>query len=205
MILFYGNISFQDVIVSMDEWKTIKHQGTIAPFGQLPSMRLPTGDIIAQTGAIVRYVAKLARIYPSDPVEAARADMIFEFAQELNMINPLLNFWPVITDTWKTNYDTFFKTLPQHLASADRLLGSGPFFGGRSPHHGDFALFHVLESCATIQAHCLDMHPRLQEFMNAMLAIPSVTGYLQNRLPPAKVGLCGSYMQAEIAKSYTHF
>lgn len=202
MILHYGGIPFEDVIIQMDQWKDIKANGEIAPFGQLPSMRLPDGSIIAQTGAIARYCAKIANIYPHDPAAAAKADMIFEFAHELNMISPLLNFWPINTDVWKNNFELFFKALPQHLIEANRLIGEGPFFGGAKPHHGDFGLFHIFDACLMIQPQCLDDFPKLKTFMTCVAALPGVREYLQNRLPPAKVGLCGSYMQAEIAKVY---
>eukprot|EP01039_Chlorochromonas_danica_P009266 gene9266-10230_t len=204
MMFFYGNIPFSDVIIPMTEWKGIKEQGELAPFGQLPCLRLPNGEIIAQSGAIARFAAKLARLYPEDAVAAAKADMIFEFAQELNMINPLLNFWPVTTDMWKNNYESFFNALPHHLEAADKLLGRGPFFGGPSPHYGDIAMFHILDSCFTMEPSCLDKHPRLKQFVEAVSGLPGVSHYLEVRLPPQKVGLCGSFMQAEIAKVYHH-
>ncbi|RYH27237.1 hypothetical protein EON65_13720 [archaeon] len=200
MILNYGGIPFNDVVISMEEWKGIKQRGELAPFGQLPCMSLPDGSIIAQSGAIARYAAKLAKVYPEDPMVAAKADMIFEFAQELNMISPLLNFWPISTDVWKNNYELFFNNLPRQLSIADRLLGDQSFFCGHSPCHGDFALFHVMDACRTMQADCLNNFPRLAQFMNRTSQLPGVREYLANRLPPQSVGLCGSYMQVEVAK-----
>jgi glutathione S-transferase len=42
-----------------------------APFRQLPIWEEPDGFVIAQTGTIVRYVAKKLNLYPGDPKEAA--------------------------------------------------------------------------------------------------------------------------------------
>eukprot|EP01031_Cornospumella_fuschlensis_P036959 gene36959-44836_t len=201
LILHYGGIDFNDVIISMEDWKAIKQQGNLAPFGQLPCLGLPDGSIIAQTGAIARYVGKLAKVYPENPLAAARADMVFEFAQELNMVSPLLNFWPISTDVWKNNYELFFNSLPRQLSIADNLLGDHHFFGGDSPCHGDFALFHILDACRTMQADCLDTFPRLAHFMSRFAELPGVREYLANRLPPQSVGLCGSFMQVEVAKA----
>lgn len=201
MILHCGGIPFNDVTIALEEWKTIKSHGEIAPNGQLPSMRLADGTVIAQSGSIVRYVAKLTGIYPMDPIQAAKADMIYEFAQELNMISPLLNFWVVSTDTWKSNYQSFFQTLPQHFAAAEHML-QGPFFNGYTPHHGDFAFFHVLDCCITMQAHCLDQFPRLQDFMGNMLNMPALHAYMVNRLPPKRLGMFCSFMQAELSSMY---
>jgi prostaglandin-H2 D-isomerase / glutathione transferase len=202
MILHFGGVSYQDVTIHMGQWQGFKSSGTLAPFGQLPSIRLPGGEIIAQSGAIARYAAKLAKIYPSDPLAAARADMIFEYAQDLNMINPLLNFWPTETETWNNNYKAFFDTLPKHLDTLSAMLGNRPFFGGTSPTHGDFAIFHVLDACSTMKPACIESHSTLVQFMNTVSSLPAIRAYLDNRPPANDVGLCGSYIQREIAKVY---
>ncbi len=200
MILHYGGVNYQDVTIPMTEWPAIKERRCIAPFSQLPSIRLPGGEIIAQSGAIARYAAKLAKIYPSDPLAAARADMIFEYAQELNMINPLLNFWPMETDTWSNNNRTFFDNLPRHLDTLSTMLAEKPFFCGNTPNHGDFAIFHVLDACITMKPHSLDEYPVLINFLERIQNIPSVRVYLENRPPAHEVGLCGSYIQREIGR-----
>lgn len=204
MILHYGGVNYQDVTIPMTEWPAIKERRCIAPFGQLPSIRLPGGEIIAQSGAIARYAAKLAKIYPSDPLAAARADMIFEYAQELNMINPLLNFWPMETETWSNNYRNFFENLPRHLYTLSAMLADKFFFCGQTPNHGDFAIFHILEACVTMRPNCIDEYPALINFMERIRSIPAVRAYLDNRPPAQEVGLCGSYIQREIARIKHH-
>jgi glutathione S-transferase len=204
MILHYGEIEFNDVIISMMDWDGVKKTTNIAPFGQLPSLRLPSGEIIAQTGAIIRYVAKLARIYPEDPVAAARADMIYEFAQDLSMINAILNFWPVVADDWTRSFKNYFEDLPRQLQIAQNLLGYESFYGGNTPHHGDFELFHIFDLCLLVNATCLDQFPLLIAFYHRMKDMPVIQNYLQNRSPPEAIGLCGSYVQIHIAKISHH-
>ena len=62
---------------------------------EFPYDKVPVIDVdgrrIPQSGAITRYVAKLAGVYPEDPVECAFSDSIFETAQELCTINPMIN------------------------------------------------------------------------------------------------------------------
>lgn len=204
MILQYGGVPYEDHTVSMAEWPNVKNNPNIAPFGQLPSIILPDGEVVGQSGAIVRYAAKLAKIYPEDPNEALKADMIFELAQEMNMINPILNFWPIETDTWQNNYRSFFSNLPRYLQNIRRLLGNKQFFGGNTPHHGDFGIYHVLDACISVQSDSLDAYPDLVAFMRRIEAIPSIQNYLSIRPPPAQVGLCGSFIQTRIAKVYHH-
>jgi glutathione S-transferase len=204
MILHYGGVNYQDVTIPMTEWPSLKERRCIAPFGQLPSIRLPGGEIIAQSGSIARYAAKLANVYPTDPLAAARADMIFEYAQELNMINPLLNFWPMETDTWANNYKVFFDNLPRHLGTLSTMLGQKFFFCGQSPNHGDFAIFHVLDACVTMRPYCINDYPSLLNFMERIRSFPSIRAYLENRPPAQEVGLCGSYIQREIGRVKHH-
>lgn len=204
MVLEYGGVPYNDVTVSMQEWPTLKTNKTIAPFGQLPSMQLPSGEIIAESGAIIRLAAKLAKIYPEDPFAAARADMIFEFAVELNVINPILNFWPVHSDAWQSNYASFFQNLPRNLNIIQDMLGDSSFFGGASPHHGDFAIFHILECCVTVKNDSLNSHPNLIAYCERVSSIPAISHYLQKRIAPNGIGLCGSFMQVEIAKVFHH-
>ena len=72
MILHYGDINFVDSIIPLSEFGTAKlEKPDLLPFGQLPTMILPTGTVITQSGAIVRYAAKLAGVYPDDPNECA--------------------------------------------------------------------------------------------------------------------------------------
>lgn len=202
MILHYGEVEFNDVIISMMDWDSIKKTSKIAPFGQLPSLQLPDGEVIAQTGAIVRFCAKLAKIYPENPVQAARADMIYEFAQDLSMINPILNFWPVSSQEWSKAYSSYFEYLPSLLTVAQNLLGEETFFGGATPHHGDFEMFHIFDSCLIVNSSCLDAFPLLQAFYIRMRDMPVMQNYLANRAPVQMIGLCGSYMQTHVAKIF---
>ena len=55
------------------------------------------GTVIAQTGAQNRYAAKLAGLYPEDPLEAAYCDSIYEAAMEMSVaptnVNPIVNVY----------------------------------------------------------------------------------------------------------------
>lgn len=75
--LRYGEVEFEDERVSMDAWSELKDS---MPFGQLPCLQVhPHGltdesDILAQSKTILRYTAKLCRLYPSNPLHAAYID-----------------------------------------------------------------------------------------------------------------------------------
>jgi len=51
---------------------------TILPYGQLPVLEDSCGNVTAQTATIVRTVAKRLNQYPSNPVDASRAESVSE-------------------------------------------------------------------------------------------------------------------------------
>ncbi len=195
MILNHGNIDYENIVISPSDWPQHKASLDICPFGQLPTVKLPSGEVIAQSGAIVRFVAKLAGVYPSDFVEAARADMIFELSQEMNVICPILNFWPMQSELWQKNHDAYFTNLPQYVEAARKLLGSKSFFGGEQPMFADFSMFHTIDATLTVQPDSLNAFPSILKWYGNMRYIPSMIKYLSERADAAHVGFCGSFIQ----------
>ena len=51
LILKYGNVPFEDVVLSFHDWGEAKAKGEICHFGQLPSMQMASGKILSQSGA----------------------------------------------------------------------------------------------------------------------------------------------------------
>lgn len=196
LIFAYGNIPYEDRVVPLDKWPGHKVSLDIAPFAQLPTLQLPTGEIIAQSGAIARYAAKLAKIYPEDPTEAARADMIYEVAQDMNVIGAILNFWPISSEVYNSNYQAYFESFPRYAKILVGILGDKKFFGGNvQPHFGDFAIFHILDATITVKSDALAEFPVLINFIHSIRSIPSISAYLDSRQGPPHVGLCGSFIQ----------
>lgn len=64
------------------------------PFKQIPVLR--DGDVfLAQSGAMVRYLARQHDLYGDSVVEAARIDMIYEGGNDLRKV-----FWDATIDDW---------------------------------------------------------------------------------------------------------
>jgi glutathione S-transferase len=199
MILAYGNIPYEYNVVSFEQWPALKADKSKCPFGQVPAMTLPSGVTIAQSGAIARYAAKLAGLYPADPEVAAKADMIQELTMEMNPINPILNWFPKDSDSYISMYQTYFAAFDERMTSVQSILGSEKFFGGNEvPSHGDFCLFHVLDNTLTVKKEALDAFPTMQTWMSNMSSIPQLQKYLSER--PGDVGREGSFLQLAAAK-----
>lgn len=205
MILYFGNVAYNDVTIPFSDWPEHKAKLDICPFGQLPTIQMQNGEIIAQSGTILRFVAKLAGLYPADPLEAARADMVHEMANDMNSINAILNFWPCLGEAFDQNRASYFKNFVKYAAYGETLLGDKYYFGGSQPHFGDFSLFHVMNASVSVEPACLDAYPKLRKWMAAMHNIPRVRQYLELRENVGNLGMCGSLIQSMVpmTKSYT--
>ena len=82
--LFMGNINFQDIRITRDEFlrsrKTGKlDDGTIIPFRQIPCLNVD-GMSINQTGGISRFCGKLSGLYPvENAIDAALIDHMLPY------------------------------------------------------------------------------------------------------------------------------
>ena len=93
--LFIGNIPFEDVRITREEFREVIFTGKLRneikiPFNQLPVLEID-GKIIGQTGAIARYCGKISDLYPKDNFLAAKVDQIIDAATDItNLISPAI-------------------------------------------------------------------------------------------------------------------
>lgn len=199
LILAYAAVPHTFQSIPFADWPRHKEDEAICPFGQLPALQLPSGRIIAQASAILHYVAKIAGVYPDDPETAAVAHMLQELSLDLIFINPLCNFFPPDSDNFAAKKEEYFTTtLPRVATYATRILGSNDFFGGDSPHFGDFALFHYLDLSTFIESECLKSFPELTSWLLRMRHLPTIAEYLSRR-ENVKAGFPGSLMATHTA------
>ena len=91
--LFIGNIPFEDVRISKEEFREViltgkLRNGMSVPFHQLPVLEID-GKIIGQTAGIARFCGKIAKLYPEDNILAAKVDQIIDTATDItNLISP---------------------------------------------------------------------------------------------------------------------
>lgn len=91
--LFIGNIPFEDIRISREEFREVILTGKLygkieIPFNQLPVLEID-GKIVGQTGAIARYCGKLSNLYPKDDYLSAKVDQIIDTATDItNLVSP---------------------------------------------------------------------------------------------------------------------
>mmetsp|Transcript_5444 Transcript_5444/g.7883 ORF Transcript_5444/g.7883 Transcript_5444/m.7883 type:complete len:222 (-) Transcript_5444:57-722(-) len=189
MCLHHAKIAYQELTVE-------EHFGTFwseetkkkLPFGQLPLLIID-GEPLAQSGSIVRYIASLQTktndLKPiGDILLQAKCDSLFEAAQELAIVNPLVN--RETGEQFESKKKEYMKTFPSKLKNLEKQF-QGPFFLGGEPYYCDFALYHQLDLTRLVEPQSLNKSPRIELFLKAIENLPEVGKYIQSR--PDLVGI----------------
>ena len=144
----------------------------------------------AQSGSINRYLASLVEtpgFYPSDPVVLAYCDMIHETAQDMFLIQPIVNVYR--DDTWKQKKIEFFENiLPSKLTALYKHLGDKKFFCGDIVTYCDFHVYHHFDLCRLVVPTVFNEYPKIVNWMKNVEALPGVKQYLEKRPVPVDIG-----------------
>ena len=86
--LFYGDIPFEDVRISSDDFAYVKISGTLPDGTVIPTKALPClsvdGVSFCQTGAIARFCGKLSGLYPNENnVDCALIDQVIDICTDI--------------------------------------------------------------------------------------------------------------------------
>mmetsp|Transcript_134863 Transcript_134863/g.234443 ORF Transcript_134863/g.234443 Transcript_134863/m.234443 type:complete len:258 (-) Transcript_134863:53-826(-) len=188
-LLRHGDIPYQDEVVWGHTFAQRRARGDF-PFDKVPVLYV-NGAPLAQSGSMARFAAKLAGCYPEDPVMCAFNDAVFEMAQELCTINPMINCYT--GRQFEEVRKWYFRTLPHHLRNIEAQLDAATrnegssFFGGSSPSYADFNVYHHLANARMVEPDCVPQDYKLSHWMEEMEKLPSMSDYLSKR--PQLVGI----------------
>jgi len=91
LALFIGNIKFEDLRITSEEFQRVKANGHLdngikIPFHQLPCLLVDEVSI-SQTGGIARFCGKLSNLYPqNDNLSAAKIDQFIDIATDITVL-----------------------------------------------------------------------------------------------------------------------
>lgn len=200
MMLAYGRVPYNFEIMKGEEWPNKKQNASLCPLGQLPALVLGDGRSLVETAAIIHYVAKLTGVYPTNNEDAAFAHSIQEMCSEMNVINPICNWFPNESEKQLQEKVNFFDTVfPKFGDYCTTLLNDKLYFGGHAPHFGDFCLFHVINLMSILNPEYISSrYPLLAAWYGRMQSLPGVDEYLAERAK-SSAGFPGSYLAAHTA------
>ncbi|KAJ8571804.1 hypothetical protein ON010_g5029 [Phytophthora cinnamomi] len=176
MLFHYGDVAFVDERVQFPDFPALK---PTLPLGQLPILEVD-GVVYAQSTAIAHYAAKLAGLYPNDPVDALKLDM---FSCSLNDLDdPFVEFmFKTPDEAEKAQKMKVFieETVPKTFRALENLI-EGKFSLGDKISYADVQLLDVVENKLQwiFPTFTLDAFPKLAEVLSNVKAEPKIADYL---------------------------
>lgn len=182
MALNVGNLSFEDHRIPMDQWPQIKSQH---PFNAVPVLYVD-GKALAQANSILRYIGKIADLYPSDPWQAALCDQAMDAVEEVTV--QLTATIPLSDEEKKTKRQALgAETLPVFLSGLENILknSGGCYFGGDKISVADLRVYDLVRWLNSgldyIPADLTErVAPELAKHLMRIKAEPRVKAYLNN-------------------------
>ncbi|EFJ52619.1 hypothetical protein VOLCADRAFT_85784 [Volvox carteri f. nagariensis] len=149
LCLTIGKVPFKEIIYDANKWPDHKPR---MPFGQVPVLELEDGRMLTQSSAIDRYVAKLAGLYPDDPLQAALADQaVFQMADIFQLFTPTLQM--PLEEKVKAQQEILATKAKEKLLQLSGLLETcGEYVAGDKLSYGDVSVFVGL---STLGRHIL--------------------------------------------------
>lgn len=191
LILHYAGLPYTLRNVDFSEWPTLKP--TVAG-GCLPAFTPDEGEQFSETIDVAKYVAKISGMPSLLGADAAAAEKVYAVtvAGAVPDMNPLLNLTP--QDECKSKGPALAAQVIQSLKTVEVELtkSGGPFFGGKSPHYGDFGVWAAVDQLSKLDPSALDKlgAPWKAQF-DAVASFKTVKVYLASR-PAAGSGKLGA-------------
>ena len=188
LLFTVGEIEFTDHRYTVDEFANMAAFKAQLPFGQMPALEVD-GVFIGQTDSIARLAARLAGLYPSAPIEAARGDMIVVHQAEIQSAIAKMSFngvpgtpemKMVPQEERQKRIAAFCETkLPglllrlEHLAQESCMVGSQLSWA-------DISVFNRLNQLLDMNENVLQPDfPKLQAVYERVEALPQIQSWMQ--------------------------
>jgi len=194
LILEVAKADYEDTRTTFPEWAPLKET---TPFGQLPVIKVD-GEELAQSGAIIRFLARKYDLAGDGELGFAHADMILEHVNDYitQFVKVRFPFDKPTEERQKLAEPLIQKFLPTWLAAAEKMLKTrgGEWFSSNRLSYGDLAMHHALtwlswkeEKAFDGVTGCderftmLDKYPLLKANYERVSNIPEIKKYVANR------------------------
>ena len=158
------------------ETHTAEYLENVNPDGKVPVLELDDGTMLAESGAILLYLAEDTPFLPSGKVERAQVFRLMFFEQYsllLYLSRPRLwRMWGAeITPQRQAELDGFFEQGYRALGVMERYLSGRQFFVGDNPTVADVALYAYPRLCHE-GGYDLEDYPTVRAWMDRIAALP---------------------------------
>lgn len=177
LILTLANVPFEDERLSFPEWQQLK---PTTPLAKLPLMQVD-GTTYVQSMSMARYAAKIAGLYPAEPLEAFRAEMISDTLCELFETFVEINFHTKEAAAKAEKSAAFVRDVaPLKLGMLEGMV-QGKFFMGDKPTFVDIQLFDTVHNALykKIPGFSATAFPKLEAIAEAIKVDANVAAYLK--------------------------
>jgi len=166
-------------------WQSYKQT---LPFGQVPILN--DGQFqLAQSKAILRYIARKTNTYGDNIKEASVIDMILDGEEEWRSKYSKV----IYGENYEQNMVLYKESIPSHLRTFENVLkknGTG-FFVGNRLSVADIALFDILDIHTILKPDCLDNFQPLKSFKKKIEQSSKIDEYLKSNRRRQKVNANG--------------
>lgn len=177
-----GKVDFEDKRIPPQEWAELK---ATTPFGQVPLLQV--GDtVVAQSGAIDHYAAKVAGLAPEDPLLEAVSDETYFFVTSdihTGLLSPIMAIKDPEQQV-KARQELAEGRLKERLGQLEKLVASrrGKWLTGDKLSLGDLAVFNILSMFRSgwwkgVPTDIVSHFPALKAFRNSVATLPAVAVY----------------------------
>jgi len=170
-----NGLELEEEVVTGETWPKLKPD---TPFGQLPVF-YDGAIVLAQSNAIIRYLARKHGLYGKNDVEAAQIDMLNDQQEDLR-----LSYVRLIYQQYDTHKDEFIKNLPTSLAIFEKNLGKNHdgtgFFVGTQISFADYNIFDLLDNLQVLSPDSLHDFPLLKAFHTRIASHEKLLRYRQS-------------------------
>ncbi len=169
LALSIAGVDFEDHRISREEWQQLKPK---SPFGSVPILEWPGHPALAHSNAILVLIGRLKGLHPTDPFEAARHEEMMSHVEDLrHHVSPTLRMEE--PEKHKAREALVSGYMPTWAANAEKHIGDGPFFGGKSIHVVDVKLHMIVRwfnggKVDYVPATIFDAYPKLTRVHDAV-------------------------------------
>ncbi|CAJ0932181.1 unnamed protein product, partial [Mesorhabditis belari] len=180
-----AGVPYEDVRITFEEWAEKK--GTLQlPYGQLPILEVD-GVILAQSGAIARFLAKRFGYYGENDFEAAQIDEFLDaftdFFTEQKM------FFPIYIGKMEGDKEAARKELFEPARDkyfpifVERFLKKSAigFLVGSKLSYADLALAGQTLCLLDFMPDCMDKYPELVAHLDLVNSVPAIKEWIEKR------------------------